>query len=614
MLLNFDYFTTGGTLYAGLVQGTDGAIYGTAQCGGSSGAGTAFKMNADGTGFTVLKNFDYSTTGGYPRAGLVQGTDGNLYGTAQSGGNGGGVIFRLLFNTAAPEITLIRDGRGFGHEVLSGTTEEMFDVPVGQPSRTLQLIIRNDGDAPLILSGTPFVQLTGSTDFSLEEQPDTGTIAPTVGAYINVNFTPTSPGLKTATLTIANNDSDEGTYTIVITSNGIAFTPAVNDAVTRTTGTTRVYPLANDGTNGAIITAVTGAPGATISADGRSIIIPAGFTGTLSYVTDASTSADVVVTAGTPISGPNRWSGLLYDGNGDIAGIMSATGSATGRSTASIKLGSVSKGFRFTLNASGQATQTLSLGTVNLAKDPATEQLTVSLVSGANTYTGTLRAAQSSATPRQYNIAFASVDTAYPGGGFARATVRATGEVYVSGKLPDGRGFTNKTRLLDNDGMVIYATVSKSQSTGIIAGELVAADLTRTDMTGELAWAMGTQPLGLHASGVDTILTANGSLFASGDTLPAGAVELVASGGNLVAPLTVATTASAGVPTASTVFPSWRISLNRAGQTGQFTAKVKTPTNLKSVSGSGVYLPKSNSAFGWFPGTTLGGRIELTQP
>ena len=51
--------------YAGLVQGTDGALYGTAHQGGSSGYGTVFKLNTDGTGFTVLKNFDYSTTGGY---------------------------------------------------------------------------------------------------------------------------------------------------------------------------------------------------------------------------------------------------------------------------------------------------------------------------------------------------------------------------------------------------------------------------------------------------------------------------------------------------------------------------------------------------------------------
>src|SRR5437879_8038086 len=93
---NFDYSTTGCAAYAGLVQGTDGALYGTAGSGGSSGYGTVFKLNPDGTGFTVLQNFDYSTTGGYPYGKLVQGTDGALYGTAVSGGSGGdGTVFQL---------------------------------------------------------------------------------------------------------------------------------------------------------------------------------------------------------------------------------------------------------------------------------------------------------------------------------------------------------------------------------------------------------------------------------------------------------------------------------------------------------------------------------------
>jgi uncharacterized repeat protein (TIGR03803 family) len=103
ILQNFDHGTTGGFLYAGLMQGTDGALYGTAGTGGSSGYGTVFKLNMDGTGFTVLDNFDSSTTGGIPRAGVIQGTDGVLYGTTYQGGTiGYGTVFKL--NT---------DGTGF---------------------------------------------------------------------------------------------------------------------------------------------------------------------------------------------------------------------------------------------------------------------------------------------------------------------------------------------------------------------------------------------------------------------------------------------------------------------------------------------------------------------
>ncbi len=96
VLVNFDYSTTGSSPQGGLVQGTDGAFYGTARDGGSSVYGTAFKVNADGSGFTVLKNFDNSTTGGFPAGVLVKGTDGAFYGTASQGGiSGYGTAFKV---------------------------------------------------------------------------------------------------------------------------------------------------------------------------------------------------------------------------------------------------------------------------------------------------------------------------------------------------------------------------------------------------------------------------------------------------------------------------------------------------------------------------------------
>ncbi|MGA9931351.1 MAG: choice-of-anchor tandem repeat GloVer-containing protein, partial [Terriglobales bacterium] len=90
--------TDGEVPYAGLVQGTDGNFYGTTVAGGANGAGTVFKITPGGT-LTTLYSFcsqSGCTDGIQPEAGLVQGTDGNFYGTAAFGGaNGEGTVFKI---------------------------------------------------------------------------------------------------------------------------------------------------------------------------------------------------------------------------------------------------------------------------------------------------------------------------------------------------------------------------------------------------------------------------------------------------------------------------------------------------------------------------------------
>ena len=75
--------------FAGLVQGTDGYFYGTTQYGGINNGGTLFKITSRGT-VTTLYSFCSQancTDGEDPGAGLVQATDGNFYGTTESGGS-----------------------------------------------------------------------------------------------------------------------------------------------------------------------------------------------------------------------------------------------------------------------------------------------------------------------------------------------------------------------------------------------------------------------------------------------------------------------------------------------------------------------------------------------
>jgi uncharacterized repeat protein (TIGR03803 family) len=81
-----------------LVQGPDGNFYGTTYEGGAYNEGSVFKISASGV-YTLLYSFhDVSPTfdGQIPWAGLVLGSDGNFYGTTQFGGkNNGGTIFKI---------------------------------------------------------------------------------------------------------------------------------------------------------------------------------------------------------------------------------------------------------------------------------------------------------------------------------------------------------------------------------------------------------------------------------------------------------------------------------------------------------------------------------------
>ena len=104
-------------------------LYGTTAGGGTNGRGTVFKVNTDGTSYTVLKAFSYRSDGAYPGGLVLSGT--TLYGTARDGGGwDGGTVFKV--NTDGSDFAVLRnfaygfdanDGRGPGGGlVLSGTT------------------------------------------------------------------------------------------------------------------------------------------------------------------------------------------------------------------------------------------------------------------------------------------------------------------------------------------------------------------------------------------------------------------------------------------------------------------------------------------------------------
>ncbi|MBI5775501.1 MAG: hypothetical protein HZA89_17410 [Verrucomicrobia bacterium] len=124
VLRALDAAPDGGNPAAGLLKASDGMLYGTAQLGGASGGGTLFRLMEDGAEFAVLHSLDGAGDGGAPAAKLIEGGDGALYGTASAGGGAGqGTIFRIDRDGSNFAVIRSPDIAGDGGGVVAGVIE-----------------------------------------------------------------------------------------------------------------------------------------------------------------------------------------------------------------------------------------------------------------------------------------------------------------------------------------------------------------------------------------------------------------------------------------------------------------------------------------------------------
>jgi len=91
--------SNGETPYATLVEDNSGNLFGTTQEGGADNLGTVFEVAYNSSTITTLASFTGSN-GGYPEAGLVEDSSGNLFGTTPWGGAGNdGTVFEVAHNS-----------------------------------------------------------------------------------------------------------------------------------------------------------------------------------------------------------------------------------------------------------------------------------------------------------------------------------------------------------------------------------------------------------------------------------------------------------------------------------------------------------------------------------
>ena len=210
--------TDGANPIAGLVQAADGNFYGTTYGGGAYGSGTVFKITPSGA-LTTLHSFcseDGCTDGANPGYELVQGTDGNFYGTTNWGGAGGyGTLFEI---TPAGTLTTLHnfetvDGYINKFALLQGTDGKFYgSTEIGGPLGSGTIYILDNGLGPFVsflrntakvgqtfgvlgqgLTGTSSVSFNG-TPATFKVVKDTFLTAVVPAGATTVSVTVTTPG------------------------------------------------------------------------------------------------------------------------------------------------------------------------------------------------------------------------------------------------------------------------------------------------------------------------------------------------------------------------------------------------------------------------------------
>ena len=144
-----------------LIQASDGYFYGTTNLGGAKSEGTIFKMDSLGN-LTTLYSFTGGDDGAQPSGGLIQASDGYLYGATLVGGaSSAGVVFRT--DTSGNMTTLYSfsggtDGYGPEGSLIQATDGYFYGVTQNGGRSHLRDIadVRLRDDLPNRLNGEPY--------------------------------------------------------------------------------------------------------------------------------------------------------------------------------------------------------------------------------------------------------------------------------------------------------------------------------------------------------------------------------------------------------------------------------------------------------------------------
>ena len=329
------------------------------------------------------------------------------------------------------------------------------------------------------------------------------------------------------------------------------------------------------------------------------------------------------------------YNGLFYDTNDfqqASAGFLTLKVGKTGASSGKLLLNGGSHSVKGSLNAFG-------LGNFLVARKGTNSlqlALSLDLTNGTDQLTGTVSEVTSNATTiwtaqlltdRAYfdgkiNIATQAgkytislpTDTnsaAGPeGDGFGAVSVTTKGAVSLTGTLPDGTKFTQKTSLSKNGDWPLYVPLYKGK--GSLISWVNFTNQPDSDLLGLFNWFKQTQTAKYYAAGFTNEALLIGSRFvpsATNNILGLSNALVSFLGGNLSADFTNAIAIDAKNKVTNLGSNKLSLSLNKSS--GTIKGSVTPPAGGKALSFSGAILQKQTNGAGFFLGTNQSGRVSL---
>ncbi|MCL9769316.1 choice-of-anchor D domain-containing protein [Flavobacterium sp. HXWNR69] len=205
-----------GTTYTANAAFGSGTQIGTGNFVVYDGAGTSINL----TGLTAGANYHFAV--------YEYNTTGTCYHLTELTGN----ITTLV--PSAPEINLQGNNTNIVSGALTATTANHTDFgSVSTVSGTMvrTFTIQNTGTADLNV-GAISISGANASDFTVTSSPS-ATVVASNSTTFQVTFNPSADGVRTATISIANNDSNENPYTFAIQGTGVS-APTITSALTAT--------------------------------------------------------------------------------------------------------------------------------------------------------------------------------------------------------------------------------------------------------------------------------------------------------------------------------------------------------------------------------------------